>query len=819
MVKIITIHGTNAGADSDHGEEWWQRGSPFQSKLAEKIADRIEFEPFHWSGANSERERRSAGVALAKRLSATKEPVIIMGHSHGGSVALHALFLLFKKSPQKAIETFRSLITVGTPMIRYSGARNPIFRFNIVGQLFLIYAFLIGGLTTGAIILGDRFGDLSALIGESVFAGFIEFEDNLLGRILQVFTPAILTTTVLPFVILNQFTRRSAARNRAFASNKLWREFRNIYAPLNHTQDEAIAALKTGAKLDLTIADRKTVQSAIFVPLALILAGVLGTRTASEIVDVESLRALVAPEVEERELEEDLSGFVSLGLRDPASKIRSLSGDVRTEANDRAGLMRQTTVFLRDDYVVLDLATAVRARSRDDLVAYLENLRPTEVSGVVNYNDGRVCSRDAIYLTLDGQAALVERARALGGDFSAATPAARARVINASSRVGGEAQPGKSKILAPNARDKGDSPAPTQIEDVMEKPGPRARAVARGLDAQEARCRASDVMVLDGGSAMEALLAEDILVDIADDALFSSRPELVELTTMMTGGDDNASLASYIDAFLVYPELRRGEAIVFERSTFNDAQVACFLASTVRQAKRFSLGLFEEPERLTSLKGLCDQVEGQTFTLYDVATAVLAEVEYHLENLVQAGGDILDKVTGTQSADENAVEASDYLEFGGVQAGILSPFYFVFSALIVAWSVAWALSFVLAPMLSGIFNELIRSNVFGNDGHGEKIEQVAPGLDFSAEQVGTLPQRVEREIDEYVRQFTSETIERLRDLISLQSLKPKGATPLPEIAETLTWKELLHTAYFDVDSFIDHTADTLAVTAGLRRKN
>ncbi len=817
MVKVITIHGTNAGAESDRGDEWWQRGSPFQAGLSERIADQLEFEPFQWSGANSERERRSAGAALAKRLLAAKEPVILMGHSHGGSVALHALFSVFTKSPQKAAAALRGLITVGTPMIRYSGAPNPIFRFNIIGQLFLIYAILIGGLTTGAIILGDRFGDLSALLGESVFAGLVEFEDNLIGRVLQVFTPAILTTTVLPFVILNQFTRRSAARNRTFAKNKLWREFRNIYAPLNHAQDEAIAALKTGAKLDLTIADRRTVQTAIFAPLALVLAGVLGARTASEIVDVESLRALVAPEVEERELEEDLSGYVSLGLRDAGSQIRALSGDVRTEANDRAGLLRQTTVFLRDDYVVLDLATAVRARSKDDLIAYLENLRPTEVSGVVNFNDGRVCSRDAIYLTLDGQAALIERAGALTGDYAARARPAGGGVINVSAAGGGQAS--RSKILTPNARGRDGGNSPTEVEDVREAAGPKARAVARGLDAQEQRCRASDVMVLDGGSAMEALLAEGALTDIADDAMYSSRPELVELTTMMTGSKDASPLASYIDAFLVYPELRRGEAIVFERSTFNDAQVACFFSTAVRQAQGLSLGLFEEPARLASLKGLCGQVEGQTFTVYDLATTVLAEVEYYLENLVQLGGEVLDKVTGTQSDYEGAVEASDYLEFGGVQAGILSPFYFVFSVLIVAWTVAWAASFVLAPMLSGIFNELIRSNVFGNDGHGEKIEQVAPGLDFSAEQVGTLPPAVERDIDEYVRQFTSETIERLRDLISLHSLRPKGATPLPEIAETLTWKELLHTAYFDVDSFVDHTADTLAVTAGLRRKN
>ncbi|MEM6536247.1 MAG: hypothetical protein AAF668_00805 [Pseudomonadota bacterium] len=811
MVKIITVHGTNAGAEEDRGDQWWQLGSEFQTKLDSKIADSVSFEPFHWSGANSERDRREAGRKLATYLQKQDEKVIVMGHSHGGSVALHALFLLARNSPRKAYDSLRSLVTIGTPMIRYSGANNPIFRFNIIGQLFLIYAVLIGTLSTSAVFLGDTLGDLSPLIGNSVLERFIDLDDSVLGRIGQLITPAILTTTVLPIIALTLYTRRSGRRNNTFARNKLWRQFKEIYAALNHTQDEAIAALKTGAKLRLTIADRRTVQSAIFTPLALILSIVLGTRTVSEIVDVEAVRTLIIPEVEEQELI-DRSGFALLGIRDAGSQIKTLSGEIRTDANNRAGLARQSVVFLMNDYVVLDLATAVGAPTKEDLILYLENLRETEVSGVVDYNDDTVCSRDAIYLTLDGQQRLLDLARNLPASATAPVQSMSPTQVSAleqsdsgTSKIDGFAQRTRPKFM--------------QVEDPVEtgeKPAPRA-AVVRGLSAQERRCRAADVVLLNGDSPMETLISSGALVEIADDALYSSRPELVELAASMSGlTRSSTDQADLFDSFLLYPELRRGEAIVFERSTFNDAQVACYLAEGLRFAQRFSLGLLVKPDRLKSLFGLCEQVEGELFTIYDAATTLLAEVEYYLEWGVQFVGSRIDDIRGVVETDDYLENTGTYLEFGQVRAGILSPFYFVVSVLIVSWSLAWVTSFLAAPILSGIFNQLIKSSIFGNDGHGENVEQVAPGLNFAAEQVGTLPASVEQEIDVFVKQFTSETIERLRDLISLHSLRPKGSTPLPELAETLTWRELIHTAYFDVDAFIDHTATTLSEKAGLR---
>ena len=94
---VILIHGTAAGDPSDEGKRWWQMGSSFTSELQRTLGTDYRVErPFHWSGANWESERSAAGRALLKRLRELEQAGAsyhLVGHSHGGSVILHALRL------------------------------------------------------------------------------------------------------------------------------------------------------------------------------------------------------------------------------------------------------------------------------------------------------------------------------------------------------------------------------------------------------------------------------------------------------------------------------------------------------------------------------------------------------------------------------------------------------------------------------------------------------------------------------------------------------------------------------------------------------
>jgi hypothetical protein len=72
---IVSIHGTYA-AGPEAGDQWWQRGSPFERRLRECIEateGAISFQPLLWDGHNSEVSRRKAAASLLKRCEELEE--------------------------------------------------------------------------------------------------------------------------------------------------------------------------------------------------------------------------------------------------------------------------------------------------------------------------------------------------------------------------------------------------------------------------------------------------------------------------------------------------------------------------------------------------------------------------------------------------------------------------------------------------------------------------------------------------------------------------------------------------------------------------
>lgn len=122
---VLLIHGTGAGAVQDKGEAWWQRESKFWHFLQGRLQGRGTIQPadrvFHWSGANSERERRAAANRLAAwfcEFERNRQPYHLIGHSHGGSVIWRALNEATAKGCPLA--ELRSCTTVGTPFFIFS---------------------------------------------------------------------------------------------------------------------------------------------------------------------------------------------------------------------------------------------------------------------------------------------------------------------------------------------------------------------------------------------------------------------------------------------------------------------------------------------------------------------------------------------------------------------------------------------------------------------------------------------------------------------------------------------------------------------------
>ena len=143
--RIISVHGTFAAADSDHGKKWWQLESVFQRKLRSKLRSthRImgEGDVFHWSGENSERARAKAAADLLetlKPLESAKIDYHLVGHSHGGSVVWSTLKLATSRGLE--LKHLKSWSTVGTPFLHHKSRSplNPISLTYLVLSLSLI---------------------------------------------------------------------------------------------------------------------------------------------------------------------------------------------------------------------------------------------------------------------------------------------------------------------------------------------------------------------------------------------------------------------------------------------------------------------------------------------------------------------------------------------------------------------------------------------------------------------------------------------------------------------------------------------------------
>src|SRR5215467_5634352 len=97
MGKIIAIHGTYTNEFNATGSEWWQSRSEFTADLRKYVVctdGKLDIETHTWDGSNSEVARNDAARSLMEvfRRVPSETPLVVIGHSHGGSIAVRSLF-------------------------------------------------------------------------------------------------------------------------------------------------------------------------------------------------------------------------------------------------------------------------------------------------------------------------------------------------------------------------------------------------------------------------------------------------------------------------------------------------------------------------------------------------------------------------------------------------------------------------------------------------------------------------------------------------------------------------------------------------------
>ena len=149
---VTLVHGTwgrgffPAKRPSVSGQRWFEADSAFRGRLEgllRRSGDELAVEVVPWSGSNSifERDRTSAGVVELLRAQAAAHPQarrVVIGHSHGGNVALKAA------TEVATADQPVDVVTLATPFLRVA-EREPGLQFVVVfilAMLLLVGPFL-----------------------------------------------------------------------------------------------------------------------------------------------------------------------------------------------------------------------------------------------------------------------------------------------------------------------------------------------------------------------------------------------------------------------------------------------------------------------------------------------------------------------------------------------------------------------------------------------------------------------------------------------------------------------------------------------------
>ncbi|WP_306251166.1 triacylglycerol lipase [Parvularcula sp. IMCC14364] len=688
-VTLITVHGTFANDEADSGEKWWQQGSDFLVALQGYIKEPLTILPFHWTGCNSELDRRKAGKELAALIKQQPVAPVVVGHSHGGSIGIHALARLYMAKQAQATDMIRGFATIGTPMIRFKSNANPFTRFNIIGRLMLLVAVslsilaLVGAFPVDELIAiqnGDQSGIPLDENGEpkTLMTFLMEGLKSLVTFGWTEYTSMNFWSAIAVFIILRLYGRPNAMRQKYLQRNALAGVFGHKQFSASHRQDEAIRMLRKGALFEPNLVDSQTIFVGVFSFVSFLLVGLI------------------------------YLAFILQAVATDSHYWRSGDGGIMSQQNYVVATDQVIQLKVEDaarQKKIYDLFAPKILHTRNDLRAIpFAELWESEAVAAVLENDGLSWMQDIIADLPAEKGYVLVRAE---------DEAALADLI--ATRIG---------LTADLASILGGDFIPDNIEFIF--------FASLGEDNNEASRSLPVLLAVLPASEMEPLLKYD-------------------------GGLGQWVLPKDT-AFLT----SKRTATVFERR--------------------------------------CDDNEGTLAPF--VCRLFYAEPDPWQRSLLYRGDSLAEEI-------ENW-----FTDLSGITNEVTRAYVALFTIIFLVGAASIFFTLILRPALSSYLTDTIKGTAYGNDGYGEKVHDVMPGLDFADTTVGNLPETVQQEMIENSMRDAPDAINRLRQLLEDGDMGEAGADPMI-MATKFDKSELIHNAYFHSPLFIQFMAALMIERFGL----
>jgi len=134
MDLVYIVHGSNAHTWwrrlANGGYPWWRRWSLFSIELRRTLGRNCEVREFRWSGVNTHQARMDAGAELARVIETQgrERRIHVVGHSHGGNVALAGLNLLSTGRVETLVLLANPHMVVGKAWLYWGNATETVSR-------------------------------------------------------------------------------------------------------------------------------------------------------------------------------------------------------------------------------------------------------------------------------------------------------------------------------------------------------------------------------------------------------------------------------------------------------------------------------------------------------------------------------------------------------------------------------------------------------------------------------------------------------------------------------------------------------------------